>query len=166
MQSGQEKNEAVLLSNFSENFFKVFRNEIEFEIPVKTKIVLGNILYDRLDFNDGVNFVISDRFLNILVENQLTGWKTYPVEIDWIDEKFHGFQITGSSGELIEPKVQGWYTGYKFDYDSWDGTDFFSPADTHLRFISEKAYRLLTNSRISNVQFQNILEIEAYAMGK
>ncbi|WP_111685608.1 hypothetical protein [Winogradskyella tangerina] len=163
--SAQKSKEAVLKSNFSSNFFDVFHNKSDFKIPVKTKIVLGKKMYDRIDFNDGVNFVISERFLKILQKNELTGWKTYPVEIENTDEKYYGFQIIGKSGPLKKEKQKGFHIGYEFDKKSWDGTDFFSPEKTHLRFLSKKAKEVLIDEKITNIEIENIRDIENYSLG-
>src|SRR5690606_29087516 len=117
--SAQKSKEAVLKSNFSSDFFNVFLNKTDFDIPVKTQIVLGKTMYDKIDFNDGINFVISDHFLKVLSESKLTGWKTYPVEIKNTDKKYYGFQIIGKSGPLKEKK-KGFHIGYEFDKSSWD----------------------------------------------
>ncbi len=164
--SAQKSKEAVLKSNFSSDFYDVFLDKVDFEIPVKTKIVLGKTLYDKIDFNDGINFVISQKFLKILTENKLTGWKTYPVEIINTDEKYYGFQIIGKSGPLIKKKQKGFHIGFEFDKTSWEGTDFFTPKNTHLRFLSENAKEILNRENLTNIEIENIKTIENYTIGE
>ena len=164
--SAQKSKEAVLKSNFSSDFFDVFGDNVNFEIPVKTKIVLGKTMYDKIDFNDGINFVISEQFLKILTKNKLTGWKTYPVEIKNTDKKYYGFQIIGKSGPLKEKKQKGFHIGYEFDKTSWDGNDFFTPEKTHLRFLSEKAKEVLKCKKLTNIEIENIKTIENYSFGE
>ena len=166
LMSAQKSQEAVLKSNFSNDFFGVLNNKLEFEIPVKTKIILGKKMYDKNDFNDGINFVISEKFLKILIENDLSGWKTYPVEIKNIKIKFYGFQIIGKSGPLKESEEKGFKIGYEFDKMTWDGSDFFCPKNTHLRFLSEKAQKILNIESLTNVEIENIRNIKTYSLEK
>lgn len=166
LSSGQKSKEAVLKSNFSNDFFGILNNKLNFEIPVKTKIVLGKKMFDRNDFNDGINFVISEKFLKVLIENKLTGWKTYPVEIKNVKEQFYGFQIIGKSGSLKESEESGFKVGYEFEKMTWDGSDFFTPENTHLRFLSEKAKRVLNDNFLTNIEVENIRDVRNYSMGK
>ena len=123
-------------------------------------------MYDKNDFNDGVNFVISERFFKILSKNGLTGWKTYPVNIKNTNEKYYGFQITGKSGPLKKEKQKGFHVGYEFDKKSWDGTDFFTPEKTHLGFLSQKAKEILNGEKLTNIEIENIKTIENYSLGE
>ncbi|GGG46767.1 hypothetical protein [Bizionia arctica] len=164
--SAQKSKEAVLKSNFSSDFFDVFSDKVNFEIPVLTEIVLGKTMYDKIDFNDGINFVISEQFLKILTENKLTGWKTYPVIIKNTDKNYYGFQIIGKSGPLKEKKQKGFHIGYEFNKTSWDGNDFFTPEKTHLRFLSERAKEVLNCEKLTNIEIENIKTIENYSFGE
>ena len=164
--SAQKSKEVILNSNFTSNFFDVFHNKVNFDIPIKTKIVLGKTMYDKIDFNDGINFVISEYFLKVLSKNELTGWKTYPVEIKNINEKYYGFQIIGKSGPLKEKKQKGFHIGYEFDKTSWEKTDFFSPENTHLKFLSKKAKEVLNRENLTNIEIENIKSIENYSIGE
>ncbi len=165
LHSGQKKNEIILHATFTDDSFKVSSGEIEYSKPLFTNIKLGNKLYDVLFFDDGVNMVISERLFRLLKNNNITGWKTYPVSINNVKNKYYGFQIIGKSDKLIEPRDEGFYKGYKFDVNTWDGSDFFSPNDTNLRFITEKLKVLLENNEVTNIDIDNIKDIEAYSFG-
>ncbi len=164
--SGQEPYEIVLNSNFEDDFYEVFSGNIFYSKPVETNIKLGKYLYDVLSFDDGVNMAISERLYLLLKENHITGWKTYPLSIENVKDKYYGFQITGRSGGLLEPKEQGFYKGYDFNIDTWDSSDFFSPKDTHLRFITQRLKALLKGNDITNIDINNIKDVEAYSFGE
>lgn len=163
--SGQESREIILKSAFKDDFFDVFAGKIEYKEPLKATVKLGSKLYDVLYFDEGVNFVISEKLYQLLIDNKITGWKTYPVNIEGFIETYYGFQIIGRSGELIKPKEEGFYKGYRFDIGTWDGSDFFSPERTHLRFMTLKLKRLLEGNNITNIYIDNIKDIEAYSLG-
>ena len=63
----------------------------------------GNKLRDVLECGTSL-FLISDRFKNILIESNLTGWKSYPVLL--YDKKgnqiegYNGFSIIGRAGNM------------------------------------------------------------------
>ncbi|WP_299441267.1 hypothetical protein [uncultured Aquimarina sp.] len=134
--------------------------------PSKFKIAMGKRLYDANFFNDGINKSISQEFLKILKDNALKGWDVYNLEMDKPKDKRYGLQVTGRCGKLIKPEQKGFYIGYNFDHNSWDGSDFFCPEGTALIFCTEKAKDILTKSKISNIEFEDITKVKAYSSGK
>jgi hypothetical protein len=165
LEFSEKKGGATLKAFMKDNFHDTFLNNTEVKNCIETEIVLGNKLFDYNSFSDGINCVISKPFRDLLVENNITGWKTYNVNIKGVKEEYFGFQITGKSGELVEPVARGFYTGYKFDYGTWDGSDFFSPEGTTLRFITEKVKGIIDNNKIANVDVKEITKIDAYSLG-
>lgn len=165
LQSGQEKSEIILNSNFEDDFYNVFSGNVTYTKPIETSVKSGKYFYDVLSFDDGINMVISKRLYELLKQNNITGWKTYPISIKNIKHKYYGFQITGRSDELIEPKEHGFYKGYNFNMDSWDGSDFFSPRGTHLRFMTPRLRSLLKDNTITNIDIDNIKDIDGYSLG-
>ncbi len=86
------------------------------DFPVIFKHDQGNKFTDILDTGWPRLFLISDHLKKILADNNLTGWKTYPIQL--YDKKkreidgYHGFSVTGNSGpinynnsEIIERKL-------------------------------------------------------------
>ena len=80
--------------------------------------------------------LISDRFKNLLEENGITGWQTYPIELydrkGNLGEGYNGFTIIGRAGDMLtfdSPPEEFGYSpkseGYYFNVDLWDGTDIF-----------------------------------------
>lgn len=163
---GQSPHMAVLQSAFEDDFFHVAAGEVSYTQAIKTRVVLGKKLYDIIAFNDGVNAVISDKLFVLLKRNKITGWKTYPVSIKGVEQNYHGFQVIGKSGKLIEPKKQNEddfsYSGLTFDSETWDGSDFFSPAETVARFISPRLRQLLEENKITNIDIENLKEATGY----
>ncbi len=161
-----EKHEAILESEFPDDMFKVSAGEVTYTKTIATKIAMGKRQCDMLAFNDGVNKVLSDEIIALLKQNNITGWKTYPVEIRGVKKSYHGFQVTGRSGELIEPEKQSdddfSYTGVKFDPESWDGSDIFFPMGTNLPIITKKLRDILLLQKFSNLEVKHIKEFNGY----
>ena len=125
----------------------------------------GQTLFDIIGFQDTSNFAISERLYALLKANEITGWEAYKISIKGQNEIYYGFQVTGRCGKLNMPKEAGFYTGYKFDYDSWDKSDFFSPDETMLLFCTEKVQSLLKRHKVSNVYLEDINNVQAYSTG-
>lgn len=109
----------------------------------------------------GRNFVASDEVVDLLMKNNITGWKTYPVEVYSKEGKmvkgYNGFSITGrcgavkpslceevniGSGKHNDPRVEG-YWGDPLDLDTWDGSDIFILEHTVYKYASQKAKKVL-----------------------
>jgi len=145
------------------------------DFPVIFKQEYGNKLRDMLDTGLVGLFLISDRMKTILEENNLTGWKTFPIKI--YDENgdeitgYHGFSIIGRSGpinyeksEIIEKRlvptgpISKYYKGIFID--KWDEMDFFSPDKKYRTFITKKAADILKKSKLTNIRLENLAEKE------
>ena len=116
-------------------------------------------------YQDTSNFAISKRLYDLLKENDITGWKGYEISIKRQSGRYYGFQVTGKCGKLDMPKEAGFYTGLKFNYDSWDKSDFFSPDETMSLFCTEKVQKLLKKHKITNAELVDINIVQAYSVG-
>lgn len=117
---------------------------------------------------------ISDKVLDILVQNNITGWKTYPVKIfnkHGIEIfGYHGFSITGRCKDvnlsLLQKKVDyqyikdgpvyQYYKGFPIDLSTWDKSDIFLLSGTRYLFISEKVYKLFKYNKITNIDCKKV----------
>ena len=128
-----------------------------------------------------VPVVVSQRFIDILLDQRFTGWSTYPVEVysksgDLLPG-YHGLSITGRCG-LIEPGRSGivlehlpggWIPRFKglfFDPASWDGSDFFAETPDPVtggsghKFITSEVWIALRKAKVRNVRFERLSEEE------
>ena len=143
--------------------------------PIIFKQTDGKKFTDILDTGFPNLYLISSRMKKILEENNLTGWKTYP--IIFYDKKgnevldYHGFSITGRCLELSYNKsrigekrrvptgpICQFYKGATIN--GWEGADFFMPQVTGHMLISKRAANLLVKEKISNLFIQNIADTE------
>ncbi|MDR2037436.1 MAG: hypothetical protein LBQ60_05890 [Bacteroidales bacterium] len=60
--------------------YKLFRGELELNSPIKFYPNIGKKIYDVVGTGYAVFDLFSSNIINVLVENQITGWKTYPLD--------------------------------------------------------------------------------------
>jgi hypothetical protein len=123
-----------------------------------------------------VPLVVSQRFVDVLLEHGFTGWGTYPVEVHAKGGRlvpgYHGLSIKGRCGPIQYEKSQviyeefpggrfPSYRGMYFDPNSWDGSDFFMPTtpDTGWTFILEPVKKALAKARIGNLLLERADQI-------
>jgi hypothetical protein len=77
--------------------------------PLLVKQKSGKVWFDILCPSIGLYFV-SDRFIKILIDNKITGWKTFPLLVTnkqgTIIEGYSGFSITGRAGKIDYSKSE------------------------------------------------------------
>jgi hypothetical protein len=124
-------------------------------------------------------YLISDHLKEILQENNLTGWKIFPIIL--YDKKkqeiagYNGFSTVGRCGpinrqksEIIEKRfvptgpIVKFYKGLYIGLDQWDGTDFFIPDQTYGTIITERAANVLQRNKITNVRLENLADVESH----
>lgn len=144
---------------------KLLKAEIIPKNIFEMEISEGKCFYDIIGYQDTSNFAISKKLYDLLVENKISGWKGYEISIKKQNQKYYGFQVTGKCGKLEKPNKIGFYIGYKFDYNTWDKSDFFSPENTMLVFCTDKVQKLFIKHKITNSEIININNIKGYSFG-
>lgn len=167
------------LMNLNIDHWKLIKGDYDkIDFPVAFKQEYGTKLCDILDTGSAGFFLISERMKEILENNQLTGWKTFPIQL--YDKKgnkitnYHGFSVVGRSGptnyknsEIIELQMVTngplckYYKGVSFD--SWDGSDFFTPEGSYQTFITKKAADILKNNKVTNMRLENLADRQVAA---
>lgn len=155
---------------------KLIKGEWEgINFPITFKQVYGKHFYDILDTGCAGLFLISEKMKNVLEENQLTGWKVFPIKL--FDKKDHeitgyyGLSVIGQSSatsykksEILEKRLVPNGPLCKFFkgvfIEKWDGSDFFTPDGTYQTFITRKACEILKKNNITNYYLINLAEKE------
>lgn len=111
--------------------------------------------------------LVSERLVAILQSEDLTGWTTYPVSLQGVEQTYFGLSVTGQCGPL-DPTRGEWVRkddepgrflrGTFFDDDSWDGSDFFSPVGTLVLFVTVRVKRCFDRHKIANVRFVRLMD--------
>ena len=161
----RKKDEALIESFVEYDQQKIMKAELTPQEPFEMEISEGKRLYDIVGYQDTSNFAISKRLYDLLQDEKITGWKGYRVMVKERNDSYYGFQVTGKCGKLNMPKEAGFYTGYKFDYNTWDKSDFFSPVETALLFCTERVQDLFKKHRITNAKLVDINTVQAYSVG-
>ena len=135
---------------------------------------MGSRTYDYIDTTYAVLELISDKFLDVLEDNNFTGWDTYPVEI--LDKKgneikgYHGLIVPGRCGPILHhkaeeiiidspigKKMKAW-KGLYFDPATHDGSDFVVPEGTGFKIVKESVVEALKKAKITNIHFDKLTD--------
>lgn len=117
---------------------------------------------------DGHCYLISDRFKDVLLSENISGWKSYPVQVyDKIGNKikgYNGFTIIGRAGKIekgcnssTEPYL-GQGNNSNWDSAQWDGSDLFyiSP---NIVACTERVKQVLDRKRIEGLSYRPLRTI-------
>jgi hypothetical protein len=162
----RKRNEALIESFVDYDYIELFKGGFTPKETFLMEITEGKTLYDMVGFQDTSNFAISEKFLNLLKKNQISGWKAYEIEIKNSNQKYYGIQIIGRCGKLITPSERGPYVGLKFDFNSWDKSDLFSPDGTTVCLCNQKVCDIIKRNGITNIMFSDITTFESYSLGE
>jgi hypothetical protein len=163
-QWAQKKGEILVESLNEYNDQDLMLGKHSLKEPFVVKVSEGKKLYDIVHFQDPFNFAISERVHKLLKDVGVTGWNSYEIVIEGRNEKYYGFQVLGKCGELNRPKESGFVTGYEFESETWDRSDFFCPQGTLLIFCTERVTQLLTTNQITNIELKEIDTIQWYSI--
>jgi hypothetical protein len=145
--------------------------------PMQWEQKYGHEFQDILDTGYAGLYLVSDKLKEVLIENSITGWIVFDVEIfDNNGESvrgYNGFSITGRSGPIdyhAGKAIQKQFTpngplitihrGYGLDLSNWDGSDFFIPVGQYGTYATSKVFELIKSNKLSNIKFQDIAEME------
>jgi hypothetical protein len=119
--------------------------------------------------------LVSQRVIDLLRQNQIAGWSTYPVQVYDRSKNliggFSGLSVIGRCGKIdpslstpFQKQMPGGvfphFKGCLFDAVSWDGSDIFSPEGTAHIFTTRKVHELLEGSKVKNVRYRPITELD------
>ncbi len=122
----------------------------------------GKKFFDIIYLQDPHNFAVSDRIHNLLLQEGITGWHSYPLSIERSDQKYWGIQVTGRAGPPFRPHV-GFIDGLMFDFNTWDGSDMFVLEGTVSTLFTDRLRQLLQQAKTSNLALDEISTIRWYS---
>ncbi|MCK4543254.1 MAG: hypothetical protein KAU17_13555 [Spirochaetales bacterium] len=159
--------------------YRILKGEIQIKNPLVFTIMKGKRFKDLVPTGHALLYLISQKVVEVLESNKISGWRTFPADI--YDNKnklitgYYGFVIVGRCGiidksqsEIIvktrnTPKglrKSEYLKGYFFDPNTWDGSDIFSPIGTGHIFLLEKVKKLIEKSGLTYFEFNRIADIE------
>lgn len=173
----------VLRDPFSNRFF---RGRIRFPQEVDPNLLLTGaadvrepLIVDRSEGNRLADIVWTDHVAVVLISDRLvqafraasfSGWATYQVRLEAGEaiQGYLGLTIVGRSGPIDNTRGE-WVRkddepgrfrqGLLFDEPSWDGSDFFVPAGTLYKFVSQQVADCLNRLQVKNVRCQRLRDV-------
>ena len=147
-----------------------------YEFPIVFHEVRGDSgkqMRDVLDNRDTMAYLISDRMKDLLIDNNITGWKCYDIEM--YDKKgnivpgYNGFSVTGKCDDMlkvdydniVEDKRRGFLAkGASFDINKWDGSDIFRVGGW--RIITKRVYELFKKHKITAIEMTRLTDYTSW----
>lgn len=147
-----------------------------YEFPIVFHEVRGDSgkqMRDVLDNRDTMAYLISDRMKDLLIDNNITGWKCYDIEM--YDKKgnivpgYNGFSVTGKCYDMVkvdydnivEDKRRGFLAkGASFDINKWDGSDIFRVGGW--RIITKRVYELFKKHKITAIEMTRLTDYTSW----
>lgn len=146
---------------------RLFNGEIKNDEAFKARIVKGTTYCPYCYLPDPYNLGISEKLRNCLIENAVTGWGNYDIEIENCNFKYYGLQILGKKVAVKRPSITGVVKGMDLDLSDWDGSDIFSARGMFLIFFTPKVQDILLASKIfSAEEIVDISEFEWYSVAQ
>lgn len=156
----------------------------EIEQIKKQKIIFGiqsgTTPGDIIGSSIAINFN-SERFVNLLKENKIKSFKTYPIIFGsnyGIKMKYYHLELTNKVSEIvIEGISKKKYSvsinkegkkavlaqkGLYFNLKEWNGSDIFGIKDTLHIIVTKRLKELIKKAKLKNVVFTNV---EDYSFG-
>jgi len=131
--------------------YKLLRETDSIVSNSKYEIKKGSKFYDVLPYVDWSQFLISERFKNILEKNGFNGYKCFPAEIKEGMGAYYGWLNINEVGPIIKEDEKAnivW-----FDLDTWHDYDIFHLGGTFMDVCTIKVKEILENESITNVEF-------------
>lgn len=156
---------------------RLFYGELQPPEPVVLKGYMGGSPTEVLWAGLTPIVCVSQRIVDLLLQNRFTGWATYPVEV--YDRKgvylpgYYGLAVKSHAGEqdfsrsqiVTKPpltyagRTYDVYKGTYFDESKWDGSDIFRVQHA-TKIVTKKVQQVFKRAKITNVRFIPLLETE------
>lgn len=168
--------------NFSQ-LCELARGVCRFKAPIHYSVTSGNTPYSVLSSGSTFLPLIHNDVFEGIACNGFTGWKLTGAYLENaqrnLAEEYSLLMVTGRSGpcdltlsqeidesesELVAvPGFSKKARGYIFDYDTWDGADFFVTGKSPLPIVTEQVVEFFKETEVTNVRFTNILDSEYFS---
>jgi len=158
--------------------WRLFKADLELDTPLELIPYMGGNETADFLWSGLIPIVcISRRVFDLLNQNKVTGWKTYPVKVfNWKQEvlsSYFGFAIKSWAGaedinrsQIItklpptpEGKPYRVYKGIYFDEKLWDGSDIFR-INGAIIAVTNKVQQIFKRDKVTNIRFEPLSEVE------
>ena len=161
----------------SKEVFGLTRAEIQPPHPIKIEWAMGQARPSEfIRTTMGVAMIISDSVVELLRAHEFTGWGLYELTVH--DKQgqpvpgYSGLCVPGRCGKLEQsmsvqvPRIYPGgifpvWKGLLFEPSTWDGSDFFMPAqDFGFIFVVEAVKQAFEKAKIRDVEFEPLDQFE------
>jgi hypothetical protein len=156
----------------------LFKGKATPKKPVAYEYDSGRFRWDQIGTVAPVLSLYSARIIDVLTENEFTGWRPFPVTIRGksgrLIKGYSGISILGRAGNLddtrsetvlLPPLYEGGpdrpgLRGFYFEDDVWDGSDVFTCENAPLFLCSLKVKEAISALNPTNIVFTSLTEYE------
>lgn len=145
----------------------LLRGEYEYyRYPIVFRQYDGKYLRDFLDCGCPPVYLVSQRVVDLLKENEITGWDNYPITLydkkGNIVEGYYGFSVLGRGGKFTRIWNYGWDKEIQksflasrgiYDISQWDGSDIFLVHNNGWIIITERVMKLMKSIKVTAVEY-------------
>lgn len=118
----------------------------------------GSKLYDIVSYENWSQFLISERFKNILEREKYNGYKCFDAYIEGITDVYFGWLNTYGAGPIIK---DDWDTHTTwFDIATWHNYDIFHLKGTFMNVCTAEVKEVLERESITNIEFMPCYGVE------
>lgn len=138
--------------------YDMFSKELDKFIVINNifSIDEGKKIFDYIEDQGPLKFM-SERFKNLLEENNIKGLQFYPIIIENTDLKY--FYYIENQCESIYKKDEDGdriYGTFQIDLASWDGSDIFHLKDSGATVCTSRVKEIIEKAKITNVEFEDL----------
>jgi hypothetical protein len=116
----------------------------------------GKKFFDYIGDQGPLQFM-SEKFKNLIEDNNIKGIQFYPIIINGTDFKYYYYKENQCSS-IYDKDEDGdrIYGTFKVDMASWDGSDIFYLKDSGATVCNTRVKEIIEKAKISNVEFQDL----------
>lgn len=125
------------------------------QISNEFTVARGSKWFDVVQFDDSLNFAISQKMKDALTRHRFSGWDCFSIVIDGAPQKYFGFQTFGRAGPILNLEALNNYDTdvTEFDLSTWDGSDIFNLEETLIMACTPRVKEILEQADIGNLEF-------------
>lgn len=100
---------------------------------------------------------MSERFKNLIEENNIKGLEFFPIIIEGIDLNYY-YYIEDECNSFYERDEDGdrVYGSFQIDLSTWSGTDIFYLKDSGATVCTLRVKEIIEKAKITNVEFEEL----------
>lgn len=117
----------------------------------KYTIKKGSKQFDIVTYLNWSQFLISEKFKNILDRNGFNGYECFPAEIVGLSSKYYGWLNINEVGPIIRENTNTHIVW--FDLRTWKNYDIFHLKDTYMNVCTKEVKEAVEGGALTNIEF-------------